>query len=133
MRNFFFKKVFGKKVAYCRKPKKRPFRLIKRFFSQTDNFKKIPKIISEKKSHIAENPKRDPLGSLNVFFSQTDNFKKIPKIISEKKSHSAERTQRGDTLVYPLLLETLKTCGLVRDSNPRSTASESLKISWRRS
>ena len=37
---FFPKKVFGKKVAQCRKPKKRSFRLIQRFL-QTENFKKM--------------------------------------------------------------------------------------------
>ena len=37
---FFEKKYLVKKVAYCRKTQKRPFRLNKRFL-QTENFKKI--------------------------------------------------------------------------------------------
>ena len=81
---------------------------------------------------MPKNPKRDPSGSSNVFL-QTDNFKKIqggtsPKNFG-KKSHSAEK----NPLVYPLLLETLKNCGLVRDSNPHTPASEGLEITWRRS
>ena len=40
MEIFFQKKYLVKKVAYCRKPKKRPFRLNKRFL-QTENFKKF--------------------------------------------------------------------------------------------
>ena len=42
-----------------------------------------------------------------------------------KKSQSAEKTQRGDPLVSPaVLLEAKNYYGLVRESNPRSPASE---------
>ena len=39
--NLLLRKLFGEKSHNAEKPKKRPFRRIKRFL-QTDNFKKIP-------------------------------------------------------------------------------------------
>ena len=44
----------------------------------------------------------------------------------QKKSHSAEKKLKGDPLVSPLFLEALKKCGLVRESNPRSPASQKI-------
>ena len=86
---------------------------------------------------LPENPKRDPLDSLNVFYKpKTSNnsegyfltkFKKLLK----KESLGADRKKRpkGDPLISPPLLEAIKNYGLVRDANPRSPASLSLKIS----
>ena len=51
-------------------------------------------------------------------------FDEIQKF-SKKKSQSAEKNPKGDPLVSPaVLLEAEKYYGLVRESNPRSPASE---------
>ena len=51
---------------------------------------------------------------------------------SKNKSHSAEKFRRGSIWSYffwkHLLLEASKICGLVREANQRSPASQ--KISW---
>ena len=75
---FFPKKIFGKKVAQCRKPKKRSFRLIQRFL-QTGNFKKMQ----------------------GIKFDKIRKFSKKSRIVPKK-------TQRGDPLVSLVLLEALK-------------------------
>ena len=64
-----------KKVAYCRKTQRDPFRLIKRFL-QTESFNKIQAVL----------------------------FERIQKFL-QKRSYSAEKTQKGDPLVFSLLLE----------------------------
>ena len=62
---------------------------------------------------MPRNQRRDPLGSLNVFL-QTDNFKKIQGVPFNriqkfsKKSRIVPKNPKGDPLVYPLLIETLK-------------------------
>ena len=76
--NFFSKKVFGKKMSHiAEKPRKRPFRLIKRFL-QTENFKKNFK---------------------GVPFDRIQKFSEKCRIVPKTKP------QRGDPLVSPLLLE----------------------------
>ena len=45
---FFSKKVSGKESHIAEKPKKRPFRLNKRFFLQTENFKNFKGVLFDK-------------------------------------------------------------------------------------
>ena len=71
---FFRKKYFFRKSHNAEKLKKRPFRLIKRFYK--------PKTSKKCKGL---------------------HFDRIRKF-SKKKSHSAEKTQRGDPLVSPAVL-----------------------------
>ena len=79
---------------------------------------------------MPKNRKRSHLGPLNVFYKPktSKKCKGYPLMTFEnfrKVSQSAEKTQRGDPLVSPaVLLEALKYYGLVRESNPRSPASE---------
>ena len=45
-----------------------------------------------------------------------------------------KKNPKGGPFGLPSAFENIKkTCGSVRDSNPRSPASERLKIGWRRS
>ena len=89
------KVVFGKKKSYiAEKPKERPFRLIKRFL-QTESFENI----------------------LSVPFERTEQF--------SEKSHSAEKNPKAVPFGLPSTFGSIrKFCGLVRDSNPRSPASQ---------
>ena len=80
---------------------------------------------------MPKNSKRGHSGSLNVFTNRKlqKNARGYPLIESEnfrKKSRIVpKKTQRGDPSVSPaVLLEALKYYGLVRESNPRSPASE---------
>ena len=78
---------------------------------------------------MPKNSKRGHLGPLNVFTNR--NFQKNarggPLIELEnfrkKKSHSAEKTQRGPFGIASTF-GSIKICGLVRESNPRSPGSE---------
>ena len=103
------------------------FKKNSKFFSRIFFFEKK---VFFRKSHNAENSKRGHSGSLNVFTNRKvqKNARGYPLIeseIFEKKSHSAEKKPKGDPLVSPaVLLEAQKYYGLVRESNPRSPASE---------
>ena len=63
---------------------------------------------------MPKNLKRDPLCSLNVFYKPTNSkiSKGVPfdrvRNFSEKSRIVPKKTQKGDLLVYPILLETLK-------------------------
>ena len=50
---FFSKKVFGKKVAYCRKPQKDPLSSIN-VFLQTENFKEFKGVRFDKIQNFSE-------------------------------------------------------------------------------
>ena len=94
LRNIFFQnKVFGKKVAYAEKPKKRPFRLIKRSL-QSENFKKFE----------------------GVPFDRIQKFSEKCRIVPKKP-------QRGTPWSPLYFWKHKKICGLVRDSNSRFPAS----------
>ena len=95
--NFFFeKKYFFRKSHNAEKLKKRPFRLIKRFYKPKTSKKKCK----------------------GLPFDRIRKFSKKSRIVPKK-------TQRGDPLVSPaVLLEAYKYYGLVRESNPRSPDSE---------
>ena len=80
---------------------------------------------------MPKNSKRGHSGSLNVFTNRKLQktalglpFDRIRKF-SKKSRIVPKKTQRGDPLVSPaVLLEAEKYYGLVRESNPRSPASE---------
>ena len=77
MEKLFFQKVFGKKKLHiAKKPKKRPFRLNKRFL-RTENFKKFK----------------------GVRFDKFQNFSEKCRIVPEKK------TAKGGPLVSAILLK----------------------------
>ena len=89
------------------------------------------KVFSSKSRTKPKNSKRDHSGSLNVFTNRKlqknargyhliefENFRKKSRIVPKKP--------KGDPLVSPLLLEAGKNCGLVRESNPRSPASQKI-------
>ena len=63
---------------------------------------------------------------MGVPFDKIQNFLEKCRIVPKKNP-------TGDHLVYPLLLETLKNFWFSASIEPRSPASESLKISWGRS
>ena len=63
-------------------------------------------------------------------FLETENFKKnargYPLVKFEKKSHSAEKTQMGPLWSRLYFWKHKKICGLMQESNPRSTASQKI-------
>ena len=72
------KKVFSKKVAYCAEiPKEKPFRLMKRFFLQTESFNKNQAVpfaariqkFFEKSRIVPKKPKGGPFGLPSTFGS----------------------------------------------------------------
>ena len=73
---------------------------------------------------MTKHSKRGHFGSINVFtnqkFQKSNGYHLKEFEIFQKKSHCAEKKPKGDPLVSPLLLEALKNCDLVRESNPRS-------------
>ena len=96
---FFRKKYFFRKSHNAEKLKKRPFRLIKRFYK--------PKTSKKCKG---------------LPFDRILKFSKKSRIVPKKSKKLNERK----LLVSHLLLEDLKICGLVRESNPRSPASQKI-------
>ena len=82
---------------------------------------------------MPKNPKRDPLGSLNVFYKPKtlNNSRWYPLTKFKKfweKVALCRKNSKCGTRWSHLYFE-LNVFGLVRDSNPRSPASLSLKIS----
>ena len=57
--DFFHKMYLVKKVAFCQKPQKTPFRLIKRFL-QTENFKKCKGVPCDKIRKFSKNKRKVP-------------------------------------------------------------------------
>ena len=82
---------------------------------------------------MPKNLKRGHLGSINVFryrkLQKNARGEKCNPVIEfdnfRKKSHSAKKTQRGTLWSRPYFWKH-KKCGLVRESNPRSPASQEI-------
>ena len=96
--NFFFKKLI-EKSHIAEKPKEGPFRLIKRFL-QTENFKKIK----------------------GTEFKNS-SFDRIRKS-SEKSCIMPKKSKGGPFGLHSTFGSIKKFCGLLRNSNPRSPASQ---------
>ena len=114
--------TFEKKIVFFSKKK-----FLKFFFE---------KIIFLESRTMPKNSKRGHSGSLNVFTNrklqknargyrliESENFRKKSRIVPKKKR---KKSNERKPLVSHLLLEAEKICGLVRESNPRSPASQKI-------
>ena len=98
---FFFRNKYFFKSHNAEKLRKRPFRLIKRFY----------KLKTSKKCK-------------GVPFDRIRKISKKSRIVLKK--NQTKKTKRKKPLVSHLLLEAKKICGLVRESNPQSPASQKI-------
>ena len=82
-----------------------------------------------KKSHIAKKPKKRPYRLIKRFL-QTENFKQFKGVpfyrfqTFSEKCRIAPKKRKEGLFGLPSIFGCIKICGLVRDSNPRSPASQ---------